>query len=224
MLLSLLFVTRIFHTSHLTPHTSHLTPHTSHLTPHTVLTLQCSRFDLVDGRLVLLFSLDSMLPVTSIALLPVDLSTYETLDVAAAESEDSHQLFSPDTSLRVDDDLDDQVELSQFKGRFPFSKPPITSTVPLSHDGKQPNTRQKSYMLMVGYTQVTEQSMPHSTLESSVASFVTALYNTPAAGYAPSARASLRTICYSVARQWQSQPGTTLLQRRGMFCLISRDV
>ena len=99
-----------------------------------------------------------MLPVTSIALLPVDLSTFETLDVAAAESADSGQLFSPAASLRVDDDFHNEEELSQFKGRFPFSKPPITSAASLSRDGKQPTKRHKSYMLMVGYTQVTEHS------------------------------------------------------------------
>jgi hypothetical protein len=103
--------------------------------------------------------LDSLLPVTSIALLPVDLSTFETLDVAATESADSGQLLSPtDASLRVDDDFHNQEELSQFKGRFPFSKPPVTSAASLSRDGKQPTTRHKSYMLMVGYTQVTEHS------------------------------------------------------------------
>ena len=97
-----------------------------------------------------------MLPVTSIALLPVDLSTFETLDVAATES--AGQLFSPDASLCVDDDFHNQEELSQFKGRFPFSQPPITSAASVSRDGKQPTTRHKSYMLMVGYTQVTEHS------------------------------------------------------------------
>jgi hypothetical protein len=94
-----------------------------------------------------------VLPVTSIALLPVDLSTFETLDVAATDSADSGQLVSSDASLCVDDDIHNQEELSQFKGRFPFSKPPLTS-----RDGTQPTTRHKSYMLMVGYTQVTEHS------------------------------------------------------------------
>jgi hypothetical protein len=56
----------------------HVTLHTLHPT-HTLLIARltlCSMFDLLNGRLVLVFSLDSMIPVTSIALLPVELSTF----------------------------------------------------------------------------------------------------------------------------------------------------
>ena len=106
------------------------------------------RFDLVDGRLVLVFHLDTLLPVTSIALLPVELSVFEG---CCDDVEDS----DGDGDGNIDDAVETQKQqlqqevVSLFKGRFPFSTPPIPpppQPPPLVH---------KSYMLMVGYKQVT---------------------------------------------------------------------
>ena len=105
----------------------------------------------MDGRLVLVFSLDSLVPITSLALLPVELSSFEGLTrVDSRGNGDSRDSFNED-----DDNSKQQlVDSSQVKGRYPFSHPPLPPPAPVSRDGEPPPPPHKSYMLMVGYNQV----------------------------------------------------------------------
>ncbi len=94
--------------------------------------------------------------MTSIALLPVDLSTFEgcksdAADDAADDAVEHAVAVYDDTR---DDEDQDNVALSQSMGRYPFSSPPVARPL-VSRDGvSSPPPPIKSYMLMVGYNQV----------------------------------------------------------------------
>ncbi len=91
-------------------------------------------------------------PVTSIALLPVELSTFEGCKRDAAHHAGKDTVVVEDGTL---DDDDQNVALSQSKGRYPFSRPPLARPALVSRDGvSTPPPPIKSYMLMVGYNQV----------------------------------------------------------------------
>jgi hypothetical protein len=118
------------------------------------------RFDLVDGRLVLVFSLDSLVPVTCVALLPVELSSFEEgagVD-ARGDGDGGEGLGNVDGDDVPDEDNDEpkqqKVDSLQKKGRCPFSYPPLPPPAPASRDGEPSTPPPKSYMLLVGYNQV----------------------------------------------------------------------
>ena len=90
--------------------------------------------------------------MTSIALLPVQLSTFERCKSDAAHHASEDVVVVEDGEL---DDDDQDVALSQSKGRYPFSHPPLARPALVSRDGvSTPPPPIKSYMLMVGYNQV----------------------------------------------------------------------
>jgi hypothetical protein len=109
---------------------------------------------------VLVFFLDSALPVSSIAMLPVDLSVFQSCSVhnaAEASVADTEDVAAGVANLGEGMDSDgehNQPEKTRFVGRRPFSFPPVALPPPASRSGEPPPVDHKSYMLMVGYHQV----------------------------------------------------------------------
>lgn len=120
----------------------------------------CTRFDLANGRLVLVFFVDSVLPVSSIALLPVELHTFEKCGVSSADDAAADDAAHHNVNEAVDHSHDDsktlqqQPEKTRFVGRQPFSSPPLPHAAPPSRAGESAPVMHKSFMLMVGYNQV----------------------------------------------------------------------
>jgi hypothetical protein len=120
----------------------------------------CTRFDLANGRLVLVFFVDSVLPVSSIALLPVELHTFEKCGVSSNDDAAADDAAHHNVNEAVDHSHDDsktlqqQPEKTRFVGRQPFSSPPLPHAAPPSRAGESAPVMHKSFMLMVGYNQV----------------------------------------------------------------------
>jgi|LauGreDrversion4_2_1035121.scaffolds.fasta_scaffold160016_3 hypothetical protein len=121
------------------------------------------RFDLVNGRLVLVFFLDCVLPVSSIALLPVELDTFkqcsanDAVDEIAADFDNVDEDVGGDGNFDVKDEghaRQQHGEKTRFIGRNPFSRPPLPRATPASRAGECSPVAHKSFMLMVGYHQV----------------------------------------------------------------------